>query len=75
MTDTQRRILLYAKDELKACEVERLAACYGYIVANPIKNGEGVTLLNRDGSRLTPPAGITVWVSDLIASERDEETP
>lgn len=75
MTETERRILLYANDDLKACDVERLAACYGYIVANPIKNGEGVTLLNRDGSRLTPPAGITVWVSDLIASEHDEERP
>ena len=74
MTETSRRIIMYFNQDMQPEEVERWAACYGYIVTNPLKNGEHVKLIHPDGTTFKTPPGTQIWVSDLIASEHDQES-
>lgn len=70
----ERRIIMYVNADMDADDVERWAAHYGYIVANPLKQGDGVTIVHQNGVRIVPPPGLDIWISDLIASEHDQES-
>jgi hypothetical protein len=71
--EISRRIIMYVHDEMEPDDVERWAARYGFIVANPKLHGKQVRLIHPDGIEFTTPPGIRIWVSDLIASEHDKE--
>jgi len=68
-----RRIIMYVHAEMEPADVERWAAQYGFIVTNPQRHGDDVRLIHPDGSEFTTPPGTHIWVSELVASEHDQE--
>ncbi len=71
--EISRRIIMYVHDEMHPDDVERWAAKYGFIVANPKRHGYDVNLVHPDGTEFTTPPGTQIWVSELIASEHDNK--
>jgi hypothetical protein len=73
MMEVSRRIIMYCHDEMEPDDVERWAARYGFIVTNPQLHGQQCRLIHPDGTEFVAPEGTQIWVSDLIASEHDNE--
>jgi hypothetical protein len=71
--EISRRIIMYCHDQMEPDDVERWAARYGFIVANPQLHGQHVRLVHPDGAEFTAPEGTQIWVSELIASEHDNQ--